>query len=229
MTGGEAGIEDAGQGRCLLVVPRGCDAPVELLDGLRRHGVRAREVGDAPGAMVALAREPVEAVVLVEPAMIHQVGRLKGAVRRYHAGVDLWQYERGAEVRLKREGEAVPASASEMSEGEGPAAEAAGAAVGVAEDGSGGHTPAASSARMDGEAGVENKERVGGEARPDAAVEGGDSVSEEAGAVGEVGEEEAEEPGVSLGAGEGEVHLTAEELELLLGDDEEEEEKGEER
>jgi hypothetical protein len=86
--------------RCLLLVPRGYDAPLDLLDGFRRRGVAIREVPDAAAAMVALAREKFVALVILEPDAAVDAGKLYHAVRRYHPGTPVWQYRWASDPRL---------------------------------------------------------------------------------------------------------------------------------
>lgn len=91
--------------RCLLLVPRGFDAPLDLLDGLRRRRVTVQEVGDAPAVMVALATGstagPFAAVVLIEPDSVRDADRLIAAIRRHHR-VAIWRYGYDAHPRLVR-------------------------------------------------------------------------------------------------------------------------------
>lgn len=91
-----------GVDRCLLLVPRGYDAPLDLLDGLRRWGVAVSEVSDEPAVMVALARGAVTSLVIVEPSRHPNVAALTHAVNRYHTAVVLWRYEWSFEPRLTR-------------------------------------------------------------------------------------------------------------------------------
>jgi len=88
--------------RCLLVVPRGCDAPADLLGGLRRRGVSVREVANGPAAMVELARRRYLSMILVEPEMTPQAGVLAQTAGRYHPRVTLWSYRHIDEPRLNR-------------------------------------------------------------------------------------------------------------------------------
>lgn len=91
--------------RCLLLVPRGFDAPLDLLDGLRRRRVTVQEVGDAPAVMVALATGstagPFAAVVLIEPDSVRDANRLIEAIRLHHP-VSIWRYGYDAHPRLNR-------------------------------------------------------------------------------------------------------------------------------
>ena len=89
--------------RCLLLVPRGHDAPPDLLEGLARRRVRVREVNDAPSVMVALADSGAarpKVVVIVHPAAQGAAEALVAAVRRYHADVVVWRYEPGLRPAL---------------------------------------------------------------------------------------------------------------------------------
>ena len=88
--------------RCLMLLPRGFDAPPELLRGMERRGVELREVNDPASAMVALARERFLAMVLVEPATQAEAASLRQAVSRYHPRIRLWQYRADHEPRLTR-------------------------------------------------------------------------------------------------------------------------------
>jgi hypothetical protein len=82
--------------RCLLLVPRGHDAPLDLIDGLNRRQVAAREVRNAPAVMVALAeqrkRRP-KVVVIVHPQAQSSAEALVHAIRRYHPDVAVWRYD----------------------------------------------------------------------------------------------------------------------------------------
>ncbi len=85
-------------------MPRGYDAPLDLLDGLRRWNVSVSEVADESAAMVALAKQSVSSLIIVEPAMHQDAARLAAAVQRYHPGVKLWQYSWTTEPRLTQFG-----------------------------------------------------------------------------------------------------------------------------
>jgi len=91
-----------GTAACLLLVPRGYDAPGDLLDGLRQRGVTAQEVGDAPSAMVALASRGYTALIVVEPSALADVHALCRAVERYYPALPRWEYRRSDVPRLSR-------------------------------------------------------------------------------------------------------------------------------
>ncbi len=88
--------DGGGTARCTLWLPRGYDAPVDLVEGLRRREVRVAEVHDAPAVMVALAREREPAghvLVIVEPSMLRSAEALRAAVAEYHPRVPVWRYD----------------------------------------------------------------------------------------------------------------------------------------
>lgn len=87
---------------CLMLVPRGFDAPLELIEGMRERGVRMQEVGDAPAVMVALARRRYLSVVIVEPFAVLELEQLLEAISRYHGPVPVWQYVADEKPRLSR-------------------------------------------------------------------------------------------------------------------------------
>jgi len=90
--------------RCLLVVPRGHDVPLDLLDGLTRRRVDVREVHDAPAAMVALAEtgpSRPKVVVVVHPAAQSAAEVLVRAIGRYHGDVTVWRYDFAADPPLQ--------------------------------------------------------------------------------------------------------------------------------
>lgn len=86
---------------CLLLIPPGYDAPAELLGGLRRRGVTAREAANAPAAMVELTRRPYLSLIVVEPEAIEASGSLTAAVRAYHPHTVVWRYRAADEPRLR--------------------------------------------------------------------------------------------------------------------------------
>ncbi len=91
------------QARCLLVLPAGHDAPLDLIDGLQRRGVSVREVHDAPGAMAAVAAgrpgRPTM-LVLVEPDALRDATRLASTLHRYFPKLPLWRYAFGQDPPL---------------------------------------------------------------------------------------------------------------------------------
>lgn len=90
--------------RCLLLVPRGHDAPPDLIDGLNRRKVALREVRDAPAVMVALAeqrkRRP-KVVVIVHPQAQSSAEPLVSAIRKYHHEVAIWRYDLEGDPSLR--------------------------------------------------------------------------------------------------------------------------------
>jgi len=89
--------------RCLLLVPRGHDAPLDLIDGLNRRKVATRQVHDAPAVMVALAeqtRRRPKVVVIVHPQAQTCAAPLVRAIRKYHGDVAIWQYDFAGDPRL---------------------------------------------------------------------------------------------------------------------------------
>jgi len=89
--------------RCLLLVPRGHDVPLDLLEGLTRRKVAVREVHDAPAVMVALADESPRrprAVVVVHPRAMAAADPLVRAMRQYHDDVAIWRYDATEEPAL---------------------------------------------------------------------------------------------------------------------------------
>jgi len=89
-----------GRSRCLLLVPRGRDAPVDLLDGLRQRRVALREVSDPPAVMAALAHGSFDSVVIVEPPSMPDARALVLALAEYHPHVRLWEYRFEGPIRL---------------------------------------------------------------------------------------------------------------------------------
>jgi len=83
-------------------MPRGYDAPVDLLDGLHRRAVRIDEVNDAPAAMVALVRRGHGVMVIVEPASLIDADRLADTASQYHGNLMVWQYRFADRPRLRR-------------------------------------------------------------------------------------------------------------------------------
>lgn len=90
------------RGRCLILVPRGFDAPPDLLQGLRQRGVALDEVGDAPAVMVALARGRYLSLVIVEPQAVLELEELLDSVRQYHGPMPIWRYLADRDPRLSR-------------------------------------------------------------------------------------------------------------------------------
>jgi len=88
--------------RCLLWLPPGYDAPLDLLDGLRQRRVPVREVRDAPAVMAELAAGWANVLVIVEPKVQRHGERLVEAVRRYHPRCVLWAYRYGENPPLQR-------------------------------------------------------------------------------------------------------------------------------
>ena len=86
--------------RCLLLVPRGRDAPADLLDGLRQRRVALSEVSDPPAVMAALARDSFDSVVIVEPPSMPDARALVLALAEYHPQVRLWEYRFEGATRL---------------------------------------------------------------------------------------------------------------------------------
>lgn len=78
--------------RCLIWA-RGAVCPSPLLRGLAARGLAPEVVASAPEVMLALARRPARAVLLVEPAGQHWVDDLLSALARYHPQVACWRYD----------------------------------------------------------------------------------------------------------------------------------------
>lgn len=197
--------------RCLLLVPRGYDAPLALLEGLRRRGVSVREVSDGIGVMMELGLDGRGMLVIVEPGAVRDVNRIVGAVRRYYSRVVCWQYSYGIDRPLVRY--RFDEGSDEKSEGIDEVDEV------VCDEGereAGGLT-----IHIDGDAidrFVDNRLGLGDEASEDGGWGGGLSI---AGGDDEVGSgEEVEFDGGPL--------ITEEELSMLLGGEEGGEKSGEE-
>ena len=88
--------------RCLLLLPRAAGAPMDLLDALRTRAVRADEVADAPAAMVRLARQQFDALIIVEPDMIRDAAHLCRAAQKYHPRTAIWRYIATQQPRLQK-------------------------------------------------------------------------------------------------------------------------------
>lgn len=103
--GGESEARRAaggGRGRCLMLVPRGFDAPPDLIEGMRQRGVALDEVADAPAVMVALARGRYLSLVVVEPQAVLEMEELLESVRDYHGPMPIWRYVAEGHPRLSR-------------------------------------------------------------------------------------------------------------------------------
>lgn len=96
--------------KSLILLPRGCEAPAELLEGLRRRQVSVREVHDAPAAMTALARGRYLALVIVDPAAMSESENLARTVKSYHPELVVWQYRFDAQPALSHYGKTNGAS-----------------------------------------------------------------------------------------------------------------------
>lgn len=97
-TGGSVVLMRDGEGRCGI-----------LLSALSSRGLPAVVVYDEPGAMVALAelakRDVARRVlIVVEPKQWGRVDQLADALRVYHLGVHVWQFDlrEGAEPMLSK-------------------------------------------------------------------------------------------------------------------------------
>lgn len=91
-TNGEVIASINGHVRCLVVVPRGSEAPASLLDGLRERGLPIHETCDAPTAMALLAREPINVMILVEPDRLPDGDLLAASAARYFPNLRTWHY-----------------------------------------------------------------------------------------------------------------------------------------
>jgi hypothetical protein len=81
--------------RCILWLPRGYDAPIDLVRGLQQRHVPIHEVHDAPSVMLRLARQRSfggSVLVLVEPQALRHHQQLVDAARKYHPDVPVWRY-----------------------------------------------------------------------------------------------------------------------------------------
>lgn len=96
-----------------MLVPRGFDAPLELVEGTSQRGVTVEEVGDAPSVMVALAKGRYLSLVIVEPQAVLELAELIGAVKQYYPAVPVWRY--GADERPRLERLTRPASKQNLS------------------------------------------------------------------------------------------------------------------
>ena len=86
--------------RCLLVVPRGCDVPQDLMRCLYLRGFEVHTVDDGPSAMLELSRNTFMSLAVHRPDALVDGPRLLGAVRRYHRNVLLWRHDPDASPRL---------------------------------------------------------------------------------------------------------------------------------
>ena len=86
--------------RCLLVVPRGCDVPQDLMRCLYLRGFEVQTVDDGPSAMLELSRNTFLSLAVHKPSALADGRRLHGAVCRYHPEVLLWQHDPDASTRL---------------------------------------------------------------------------------------------------------------------------------
>ncbi len=88
--------------RCLLWLPRGCDAPVDLLEALRSRSVGVREVAHAPSVMSELALHDYAALVIVNVDGSREADRLIASVEKYHPDVSVRRYCPASPQRLQR-------------------------------------------------------------------------------------------------------------------------------
>jgi len=94
-----------GAARCILWLPRGHDAPIDLVRGLEQRHVRIRQVHDAPAVMVELATRAGRSscvLVIVEPDALRSADALRAAVGRYHKHVPIWRYDHDKSPALQR-------------------------------------------------------------------------------------------------------------------------------
>ena len=90
---------------CLLWLPRGFDAPLDLVRGLNRRHVRVRQVHDAPSVMAQMAANRLNStaarvLILVEPHLLRQPQRLIDTLRTYYPKALIWRYDLTAEPAL---------------------------------------------------------------------------------------------------------------------------------
>lgn len=88
--------------RCLLFVPRGCDAPIDLIAGLAARRLYVREISTAPGVMAELARKSYTILIAVFPGHAADWPALLEAVRIYHPSISIWTYDACNPLRLNR-------------------------------------------------------------------------------------------------------------------------------
>lgn len=93
----DAAGEEVPQPRCIVWLAPGRPAPRPLLHGLARRGVAAVLAHDAPSVMRELAAAPTLVVIITEPHEQPRLSELCAAMRRYYPRTRLWEYQaRGA-------------------------------------------------------------------------------------------------------------------------------------
>ena len=95
-------VGSAAATRCLLWLHHGCDAPVDLLEALRSRDVGVREVAHAPAVMAELALQDYAALVMVNAEGSREADRLIASVEKYHPSVSVRRYSPGSPQRLQR-------------------------------------------------------------------------------------------------------------------------------
>lgn len=97
---------------CVVVSSPGCSPDASLLKALDRHGLQARAVSSAHGAMAELCRpvhpKPKRVVLIADDGARVAAARVMQASKRFAPGTACWIYQPGANPPLRShvEGEA---------------------------------------------------------------------------------------------------------------------------
>ncbi len=87
--------------RCLIWLPAGYEAPLELLDGLRMRQVTVRQAHDAPTVMAELVTDEYQLIILIKPRSLRRAGNLIAAARCYWPKLTIWQYDPDTQPALR--------------------------------------------------------------------------------------------------------------------------------
>ncbi len=104
-TGAAPHARSAEEYRALVLLPKGSALPLALLEAMQRRGMQPRVVEDLPRVMVALAKEPVTVLVVVNAVRwtkLHELGRV---MQRYYPEVRCWRYDGGETTQSDRSDE----------------------------------------------------------------------------------------------------------------------------
>ena len=77
---------------CVVLADSGGSAPVNLLSGLSKRGLALTVVAEPPSVMVALGKQPVAALIVVDAQRQPRIRNLVEAVRQYYPRTVCWQY-----------------------------------------------------------------------------------------------------------------------------------------